>query len=121
MDTQPVGKKVFVGDPVSLTSRASGTLPLAYQWRKNDVEIPSATSANYTIAAAAAADTGSYTVVVTNTGGAVTSDVAKVTVYLENDVTLAENNFDDIQPGRLVWLFLLLQQHQRPANLHVGR
>ena len=99
MATQPVGKQVFVGDPVSLTSRAVGTLPLAYQWRKNASEISGATSANFTIPATAPTDTGSYTVVITNAGGAVTSAVAKVSVYLENDVTLAATDFETYVPG----------------------
>jgi hypothetical protein len=97
--TQPIGKQVFVGDPVALTSRANGTLPLAYQWRKNASEISGATSANFTIPATAPTDTGSYAVVVTNAGGAVTSAVAKVSVYLENDVTLAATDFETYVPG----------------------
>jgi hypothetical protein len=99
MDTQPVGKQVFAGDPVTLTARASGTLPLAYQWRKNASEISGATSVNFTIPATAPTDSGSYTLVVTNAGGAVTSAVAKVTVYLESDVTLAATDFETYVPG----------------------
>jgi hypothetical protein len=99
VDTQPVGKQVFAGDPVTLTARASGTLPLAYQWRKNDSDIPGATSTVFTIPATVPTNSGSYTVVITNAGGAATSDVAKVTVYLENDVILAATDFDTYVPG----------------------
>jgi hypothetical protein len=97
--TQPVGKQVFVGDPVSLAVRGNGTLPLAYQWRRNGADIPDASAATFTLPAAAQADSGSYTVVITNAGGAVTSAVAQVTAYLENDLTLAEINFDGVQPA----------------------
>ena len=97
--TQPVGKQVFVGDPVSLAVRGNGTLPLAYQWSRNGADIPDASAATFTLPAAAQADSGSYTVVITNAGGAVTSAVAQVTAYLKNDLTLAEINFDGVQPA----------------------
>ena len=99
VETQPVGQNVFVGSPVSLGVRGTGTLPLAYQWRHNGTDIPSASSPTFTLPAAAQTDTGSYTVVITNAAGAVTSAVAKVTAYLENDKILAATDFETYVPG----------------------
>ena len=53
---------------VAVAGNGSSTGTLSYQWRKNGADVPSGgTSATYTIASAAIADTGSYTVVVTRT------------------------------------------------------
>jgi hypothetical protein len=66
--------------PATLTVIATGTEPLAYQWRKEGVDIPGATAASYAIGAAAATDAGSYDVVVTNACGMATSTAATLIV-----------------------------------------
>jgi hypothetical protein len=58
---------------------------LSYQWRKGGVNIVGATSATYAIGAAVEGDEGSYTVVVTNGVGSVTSAAALVSV---NDLVI---------------------------------
>lgn len=60
---------------------ASGTEPLAYQWKKSDEEISGATSDSYSIAFVIVADEGSYTVTVSNEGGDTDSDPAILTVH----------------------------------------
>jgi len=58
-----------------------GTTPLTYQWQMGTTAIAGATSANYTIAATTAAESGSqYSVVVSNAIGTATSSVASLTV-----------------------------------------
>ena len=59
---------------------ASGTAPLTYQWRKNGVDIPSATTDTLTLNNAQAADAAAYSVVVSNAGGSATSPSATLTV-----------------------------------------
>ena len=59
---------------------ATGTAPLYYQWQKNSVNIPSATSASHTIASVSASDAGSYRCRVSNEVNAVMSDAATLTV-----------------------------------------
>jgi len=60
---------------------ASGTAPLSYQWQKNGVNIAGATSASYTTPVTTTADSGStFTVVVSNSVGSVTSSTATLTV-----------------------------------------
>lgn len=78
--TQPAAQTVSTGSSVTLTVVASGSTPLTYQWSRDGAALSGATSASYTIAAAATSDAGSYTVVVTNSAGAVTSDAAVLTV-----------------------------------------
>ncbi len=80
--TQPQSQSVGVGGVVSFAVVATGTAPLAYQWRKDTVNIPGATGASYTIFSTVSSDAGSYTVVVSNSGGAnpVTSSAAVLTV-----------------------------------------
>ena len=77
--TQPASTTVAPGSSASLSVVATGD-SLTYQWSKDGSEISGATSATYTIASAATTDAGSYTVVVTNTVGSVTSSAATLTV-----------------------------------------
>jgi beta-lactamase superfamily II metal-dependent hydrolase len=78
--TQPSGTQVCEGAEVELSVTAWGLGTLSYQWRLDGVPIPGATDANYEIASATAASTGSYDVVVTNAGGSRTSAAAVVIV-----------------------------------------
>jgi hypothetical protein len=79
--TQPGNASAAVGATAMFTVVASGTDPLTYQWQKNGTAISGATSTSYTTAALAASDDGStFTVVVTNAAGSVTSNGAKLTV-----------------------------------------
>lgn len=77
---QPAGQTLLVGSNFTLTVTATGTAPLAYQWRKNGEDMASATGNNYSVTGAQTNDTGAYTVVVTNVAGSKTSEVAFVNV-----------------------------------------
>ncbi len=57
---------------------------LSYQWIKDGVAIPGATSSSYTIFNVKASDAGKYEVAVSNDGGTVTSSVA----YLNTTITV---------------------------------
>ena len=59
---------------------AGGAGPLTYQWRLDGANLPGATANTYAIPSATAADAGSYSVVVTNAAGAVTSSSALLAV-----------------------------------------
>lgn len=78
--TQPAALSVAAGQVASLSVSASGGGTLAYQWRKGGVAIAGATTATYTIAAAASTDSGSYDVIVSNSAGSVTSAAAILSV-----------------------------------------
>jgi DNA-binding beta-propeller fold protein YncE len=78
--SQPAGTSLHVGDTAQLSVAANGTWPLAYQWRKDSGVLGGRTNATLSLANVSLTDTGDYTVVVTNTFGAITSAIAKVTV-----------------------------------------
>ena len=78
--TQPSSATVIVGGAATFTAAASGNPTPTYQWQKGGVTIAGATSTTYTIASTGTGDAGSYTVVATNSGGAVTSSAATLTV-----------------------------------------
>jgi alpha-tubulin suppressor-like RCC1 family protein len=78
--TSPASQSVNVGQPAIFSVVATGG-NLTYQWRRNSVDIPGATSAIYTTPAATAGDNGAvFAVVVTNAGGSATSADAALTV-----------------------------------------
>ena len=78
--TQPADQSTTAGQTATLTATATGNPAPTYQWQKNGTDIPGATSASYTITNAQQTDAGSYTVVVTNSLGSVTSNAATLTV-----------------------------------------
>jgi hypothetical protein len=80
ISNQPVSRSVGVGGLHTFTVAATGTTPLSYKWRKNGVEIAGATNSELPFAAVAVSDAGPYDVVVTNTGGTMTSSAAVLTV-----------------------------------------
>ena len=78
--TDPQPLTVFVGDPVSLSVTAGGTLPFKYFWRLNGTNVAGATDSVCSFNNAAPSQAGSYTVVVTNVAGSITSAPALVRV-----------------------------------------
>ncbi|WP_414662095.1 immunoglobulin domain-containing protein [Horticoccus sp. 23ND18S-11] len=84
--TQPLSQSATGGTIVTLSVVARGTAPLSYQWRKGTVgllnggSVAGATTATLTLTGVAAADAGSYDVVVTNAVSSVTSAAAQLTV-----------------------------------------
>ncbi len=78
--TQPVSQTVDYYGYINLSVQASGSGPLTYQWKKDGVSLGSGSSNYYSFSNATAANSGVYTVIVTNSAGAVTSNAATVTV-----------------------------------------
>src|SRR5207244_1795586 len=79
--TQPVNQTVTAGQTATFTVVASGTAPLSYQWQKNGANIAGATSSSYTTPATTIADSGAtFDVVVSNSIGNATSNLATLTV-----------------------------------------
>ena len=78
--TQPSSQSVTVGSSVTFSVVATGTPTPTYQWRKDGAAISGATSASYALSSPVSGDAGSYTVVVTNAAGSVTSSSATLTV-----------------------------------------
>jgi hypothetical protein len=79
--TQPQGQTVNEGQAVNLSVFADGAVPLTYHWSKGGVPIPGANGSSYTISPAVPDDTGTYSVIVSNSLGTATSTPpASVTV-----------------------------------------
>jgi N-acetyl-anhydromuramyl-L-alanine amidase AmpD len=76
----PQALSVNQGSSATFSVFPNGTAPFTYQWRKNTANIGSATGSTYTVASAQPADAASYSVVVSNPGGSVTSSGAPLTV-----------------------------------------
>jgi len=97
--TQPVSQILLGGADANFMILASGTLPLFYRWRFNGADLPTGTNATLTVTNAQPPNGGSYTVVVTNAYGAVTSSVATLTIRYSLTVnvtgggTVARNPF----------------------------
>ena len=71
--TSPVSVTETLTGAASFVVRARGSLPLRYQWSRNGVALPGETRADLIRAPLTPADAGSYTVVITNSAGTVTS------------------------------------------------
>ena len=76
---QPQSKAAILGQSVTFSVTAVGSLPLSYQWRKDGQDISGASQATYSIAAVQPNHLGAYTAIVTNQYGAETSKVAHLT------------------------------------------
>jgi len=80
IQTQPVSQSVTVGSTAQFSVVATGTPAPTYQWNFNGTAIAGATSATLTLSSVQSANAGTYTVVVTNAAGSVTSSPATLTV-----------------------------------------
>jgi subtilisin family serine protease len=78
--TQPVSQTVNSGDTAFFRVTATGAAPLGYQWLFNGQTISGATDASYSIANVQLSQAGSYSAVVSNAFGSVTSMTAALTV-----------------------------------------
>ena len=80
INLQPQPQTVQQGQPAAFSVTTSGTPPMSYQWRFNGTNLSGAKTNFYTISSAQPSNAGSYTVVITNIAGAVTSAPALLTV-----------------------------------------
>jgi hypothetical protein len=78
----PQSVTVSNGGPASFTVVAGGDAPLSYQWRQNGIDLPGQDSATLNFSAVEPGDAGTYTVVVTNFSGSVTSNPAMLRVLV---------------------------------------
>ncbi len=78
---QPADVSVAAGQPATFSISASGNPSPTYQWQRNRVNIPGATSTSYTIASVTSGDNGAlFRCVVTNSLGSATSREALLSV-----------------------------------------
>lgn len=102
--TQPTNQAVTTGQTVTLSVETTGDAPISYRWEKdgntltNGGRINGATTATLTVTNVQATDAGSYSVVVTNETGSVTSDAVTLTV---NPVANPACEIDSVQYATL--------------------
>jgi len=100
INASPVSQVVNVGASTSLSVSAGGS-GLAYQWQLNGVNIPGATYCTLNLQNVGSSQAGSYTAVITNTLGSVTSSPATLTTnvssYLYNISSRAPVGFGPYQ------------------------
>ena len=77
---QPASTNLFKSETATITALATGSLPLKFQWKKNDTDIAGATNSTLTLTNLQPADSGAYTVLVSNGAGSLTSDPATLAV-----------------------------------------
>jgi hypothetical protein len=85
---QPQSQVAAIGSNVSFTVTASGTALLSYQWRKAGLNVAGGTDYAYTIDNVQLADALNYDVIVTNSLGAITSQVATLTVIAPPSISV---------------------------------
>jgi hypothetical protein len=85
--TQPAGLTANVGSTATLAVGVDGTGPFSFQWRRDGVSITGATSAVLTFPAVTLLNAGSFSVVVTNSAGSVTSSSAVLDVSADSSLS----------------------------------
>ncbi len=83
----PTNQTGIVGGSVTFSVSAVGTAPLTYQWRRDGVNSPGATSTNVTVAVMPGS-AGQYSVVVSNGYGVAYSSNATLTVVASTSLVL---------------------------------
>ncbi|HTD68537.1 MAG TPA: immunoglobulin domain-containing protein, partial [Candidatus Limnocylindria bacterium] len=90
---QPQSQSVVPGGTVTFSVGASG-FPLSFYWRRNGTFIPGATNQNLTITNAQIANEGSYSVIVSNALGNVTSANATLAAYCSTPISVVNQPSD---------------------------
>jgi hypothetical protein len=80
ISAQPTNVTVNVTSNAAFAVSATGTTPLSYQWRKDGADVAEATNAAFTLISVQTNQAGTYSVVITNAWGSITSSVAALAV-----------------------------------------
>ncbi len=92
--TQPRSQTVAIGATITLNAAATGDDPLSYRWLLNSATVANATSPSLTVTNLAPANSGSYSVVISNFSGAITSRPAIVRVKTTDFPVVFSDNFE---------------------------
>src|SRR5882757_9964113 len=95
---QPLSQAVLPGSNATFVVSAA-TPPLTYQWRFNGGNISGATNSAFTITNVQPANTGAYSVVVSNSSGAITSPPASLWLATAPDFLWARQVTNGVPPN----------------------
>jgi uncharacterized delta-60 repeat protein len=90
--SQPQNREVAHGADVSFSVQAAGTIPLSYQWFRDQTAIAGATNSTLNLANVQPANAGAYTVLVTNAVGSATA--GPVALVIDGTLALLEQPLD---------------------------
>jgi len=90
----PSSQTIAVGNATTLTVTAAGSGPLSYQWRHYGTNLTGRTSQVLAFAAVQPGDAGPYDVVVSNSGGSVTSAAPAAVLTLFNPAVFVTGQWD---------------------------
>jgi alpha-tubulin suppressor-like RCC1 family protein len=96
---QPRARTILENEPVDFAVKLYGFAPFTYQWRRNGISIPGATSSGLHISAVQPGDIGAYDVVITNAKGSVTSTAAALDMLPLPVVTARSSSRQVLVPG----------------------
>jgi hypothetical protein len=88
---QPTNQTVETGANVNFTVTATGSAPLTYQWKNSAGLIDAGTNATLTLSNVTTNEASDYFVIVTNSYGSVTSQVATLTVNVPAPPVITQN------------------------------
>ena len=95
----PKSEEVLEGSYFSLQVAAEGSQPLNYQWYKNGVAMPGATTSMFEIVSARRSDEGEYNVIVSNAAGS--DESVPVTVRVVPHIAITQQPADaNVAAGR---------------------
>jgi|GEM_PF-3138655 len=110
--TQPQSQIVSVGESVQFSVTANGTLPITYQWKKDEVAIVGAVGSSFSISKVQYGDTGVYAVEIRNAFGVSRSDLAALTVGGTEVLRVYNPSRNDLvfrltTPTKLGWVYVV--------------
>jgi hypothetical protein len=106
---QPLSRSAVSGSTVTFNITVLGQPPMAFQWLFNGTNLPSggnvsgSTSSVLTLSPVAGNNAGNYSLVVSNTYGAITSSVATLTVGIPPAVTAQPASVTNLAGGNVVF------------------
>jgi hypothetical protein len=111
---QPASLTATGGQAAAFSVSANGNGPLSYRWRLNSTNLPGATGAGLSFTNVQSANAGSYSAVVSDSLGSVTSAVAALTVNTPPSIT-GQPQSRTVPPGGSVTLRVAASGNPPPA------